>query len=113
MVDASLKNVTVEAYHLERFPQEITCLTHALINIATFHLRASKRKTTTNFIELPLNELRKRFDNDWLEEKVVKCQFLSPKVQQNLHIKYVLHLQLRPERKSTSTGLMCYQASTC
>ena len=39
--------------------------------------RISSRKNDTKFVELPLIELKKKYDHTWLQEKVVSGHMLS------------------------------------
>ena len=36
------------------------------------------RKETATYVEMPLDELERKYDPQWLQEKVVSCPTLNP-----------------------------------
>lgn len=47
------------------------------INISVVCVRSSTSKNKAKFLELPLDELEKSYDPEWLKEKVVACPTLT------------------------------------
>ena len=47
------------------------------ITISVVYLRATTSKNKAKFVELPLDELEKSYDPEWLKAKVVACRTLT------------------------------------
>ena len=47
------------------------------ITISVVYLRATTNKNKAKFVELPLDELEKSYDPQWLKERVVACRTLT------------------------------------